>query len=134
MVGHNSVDGDTWHLPQDGVQSPYLGWRLVGGTGLVGRPTVVTIRDGLQLFAADGVGALRTAVYRGGALSDWTSLGGSGLTGAPAVVVYPGFRLRVFARTTDGAIVTRVQDGTGAFGAPGNRSATSSRPVRPRRC
>ncbi|MBE1488909.1 RICIN domain-containing protein [Plantactinospora soyae] len=116
LVVFTLVNGGLWHLPQDGVQSPYLGWRFVGGTGLVGRPTVVTIRDGLQVFAADAAGALHTATYRGGTLSDWISLGGSGLTGAPSVVVFPGFRPRVFARAADGAIVTKGQDATGAFG------------------
>ncbi|MEO3745914.1 hypothetical protein [Plantactinospora sp. B5E13] len=117
LVVFTLAGGGLWHLPQDGVQAPYLGWRFVGGSGLVGRPVAVTIRDGLQLFAADANGALHTATYRGGALSDWTSLGGTGLNGIPAVVVYPGFRLRVFARSADGTIVSKVQDGSGAFGA-----------------
>ncbi|HEU5111103.1 MAG TPA: RICIN domain-containing protein [Micromonosporaceae bacterium] len=111
------ASGALWALPQDGRNTPFIGWRSVGGSGLVGTPTVVTIRDGLQLFAYDGGGALRTATYRAGALSDWTGLGGSGLTGAPAAVVYPGYRIRVFARSADGTIVTKRQDAEGVFEA-----------------
>lgn len=112
------ADGRLWHAVQSGVDGPFSSWRSLGDVDLVGTPTVVVVRDGLQIFARDSAGALRTATYlAGGALSGWTTLGGSGLTGSPAVVVYPGFRLRVVVCTADGTVVTKAQDDTGAFPA-----------------
>lgn len=107
--------GGLWHLPQDGVNTPFMGWRFVGGSGLVGTPVVITMRDGLQVFAHDTAGTLQTATYRAGVLSDWASLGGAGLTGTPAVVLHPGYSIRVFARTAQGYIVTKRQNSTGDF-------------------
>jgi hypothetical protein len=117
LVTFALVGGQLWHLPQDGTNLPYGAWRLIGGTGLVGEPTVVTVRDGLRIFALDQAGALQTALYRSGTLGDWTSLGGSGLTGTPAAVVLPGYLSRVVVRTADGHIATKAEKSDGTFDA-----------------
>jgi hypothetical protein len=76
---------------------------------------VVAVDDALEVVALTTAGSVRMAAYHpGGTLSDWTDLGGTGLTGAPAVVVYPGFRLRVFARDVTGAVVSRTPGGSWA--------------------
>jgi hypothetical protein len=109
------VDGQLWHLPQNGANGPYTSWRNLGDADLAGPPTLATLSDGLQLVALDTSGAVKTATYRAGALSAWTGLGGSGFTGTPAVVALPGGRLRVVVRGGDGTIVTKQQDATGAW-------------------
>ncbi len=109
--------GGLWHLPQDGTNTPFGAWRYIGGKNLVGTPTAVALRDGLRLFALDTNGAVQTADYRAGVLSDWTGLGGVGLTGTVSAVVYPGYRIRVFARTGAGAVVTKLADASGSFPA-----------------
>jgi hypothetical protein len=78
---------------------------------------VVTIRDGLRIFALNPSGALLTALYRNGTLSDWTSLGGAGLTGTPAAVVLPGYLTRVVVRTADGLLATKAEKADGTFDA-----------------
>jgi len=108
------ADGRLWVYAQTG-RVPF--WRNLGDQDLVGTPTVVAIRNGLQLFARDTAGAIRTAQYVDGALSAWTDLGGAGATSTPSVVVYPGYRLRVFVRAADGTIASKAQDTTGAFPA-----------------
>jgi hypothetical protein len=110
------ADGRLWSKAQGSANGAYGLWRDLGDIDLAGAPTAVTLRTGLQLFALDTAGVLRTATYdAAGALSAWTALSATGLTGAPAVVVYPGFSLRVFARAADGTIITKRQDSTGAF-------------------
>ncbi|WP_156213547.1 hypothetical protein [Lentzea aerocolonigenes] len=102
-------DGRLWQLTSE------PSWTSLGDADLAGTPTVVTIRDGLQLFALNTTGTLLTAIYRDGALSGWTSLGGTGLTGSPAVIVTPGFRARVVVRSADGTLVTKLQEVSGTF-------------------
>jgi hypothetical protein len=109
--------GQVWRTALPATQAPFMGWRLVGGSGLTGPVSVALTTSGFRLFALDTAGTLRTATYAGGALSDWASLGGSGLTGKPAVVLYPGYRLRVFVRAADGTVLTKMQDGAGVFEA-----------------
>jgi hypothetical protein len=109
--------GGLWHLPHSNVAGPYRPWVNLGVTGLTGLPTAVAGRDGLQLFGTHASGSVRTATLSvAGIVSAWTDLGGTGLNGTPAVVVYPGFRMRAFARAADGTIVTKMQDA--AFGWP----------------
>jgi hypothetical protein len=117
LVTFAIVGGNLWHLPQDGTSLPYGAWRLIGNGPLVGEPTVVTIRDGLRIFALNPSGALLTALYRNGTLSDWTSLGGAGLTGTPAAVVLPGYLTRVVVRTADGLLATKAEKADGTFDA-----------------
>lgn len=108
--------GGLWYLSQPSVSGPYRSWTSLGVSGVAGSPAVVTVRDGLQIFALDGAGAMQTAMLSAaGTVSAWTSLGGSGLTGTPAAVVYPGYRLRVFARDTNGSVLTKAQDATLAW-------------------
>lgn len=118
------ADGQLWVLSQTAANGSYATWRCLGAAGLTGTPAVVAVNGALQVVAMNADGALRTATYHpGGALSAWTELdgselaGGAGLTGSPAVVVYPGYRLRVFARAADGAVVTKAQDSAGTFAA-----------------
>jgi hypothetical protein len=115
LVTFSIVGGNLWHLPQDGTNLPFGGWRLISTSTLVGEPTVVTVRDGLRIFALDQSGALLTALYRSGSLSDWTSLGGVGLTGIPAAVVLPGYLTRIVVRDADGHIVTKAEKAGGTF-------------------
>jgi hypothetical protein len=105
-----STEGELWVNAQTGMLPR---WKSLGDFDLVGTPSVVGSRNGLQVFAVGPGGSVTTAEYTGGvALSAWTSLGGSGLNGAVAPVVYPGFRMRVFVRAADGTVVTKAQ-GTG---------------------
>jgi hypothetical protein len=138
QVAAHNTDSDVWVNTQATKSPPAWGtWvdeggsmsshaalvRLGDGTlvvfatdaDLVGTPTAAVVSNGVQVFALDTAGALKTALYSGGVLAAWTSLGGQGLTGSPAVVVYPGWRLRVFVRAADGAILTKMQDAAGVF-------------------
>jgi hypothetical protein len=119
LVVFTLVNGGLWHLPEavNNPSAPYGAWRFVGGSGLIGTPTVVSLLDHIQVFALNAAGHLHTASYQAGKLSDWTNLGGPVLNGTPSVVVYPGFWTRVFGRTADGTIVTRKQNNDGTWTA-----------------
>jgi hypothetical protein len=108
------ADGKLWIRTPSGLAPA---WTNLGDQNLVGSPVIVANRDGLQLFAVDSAGAVKTAAYTTGVLSAWTNLGDVDATGAPAVVVYPGYRMRVLVRQGDGTIATKYQDATGAFPA-----------------
>ncbi|MGW4109820.1 hypothetical protein ACWEFJ_02970 [Actinosynnema sp. NPDC004786] len=104
------TDGKLWL--HDG--SP---WRNLGDVDLTGTPAAVPVRDGVQVFGRVADGSVGTLLYRtDGTVSAWTSLGGAG-RGTPSVVVYPGYRLRVFATAEDGTVTTKIQDATGVFPA-----------------
>ena len=107
--------GRVWRCSLNSSPAPFMDWRLVGGSGLAGPVTAALTTTGLRLFARDAGGAVQTATYTSGALSDWTSLGGSGFTDQPAVVIYPGYRLRIFVRAADGTIQTKIQNASGVF-------------------
>lgn len=115
LVTFAVVGGSMWHLPQDGTNTPYGAWRQIGGSGLVGEPTVVTIRDGLRLFSQSTNGTVLTAAYRNGALSDWVSLGQQTFVGAVSAAVFPGYRVRVVARDAAGHVFTKVETATDTF-------------------
>jgi hypothetical protein len=103
--------GKPWHLTQSSVAGPYGTWRSLGTTTLTGQLSAVPGQNGLQLFGTDTSGAVLTAtLYATGTATAWTNLGGTGYTGTPAAVVYPGYRMRVFARTATGTIVTKIQN------------------------
>jgi hypothetical protein len=108
-------NGVLWTVSQTAANGRYGVWVNHGDADLVGTPTVVKVSNGIQVFARDTAGAVKTALMSGGTLSAWTSLGGSGLTGSPSVVVSPGFSLRVFVRASDGSVVTKKQDSGGAW-------------------
>ncbi|GII20416.1 hypothetical protein [Planosporangium mesophilum] len=115
-----AVDGDgvLFANQQTAVNGGYGIWAAVGSLRVAGAPAVAPSQTGLQLFARDTSGMLRTAGYEvSGSLSDWLNLGASGSTGAPSVVVYPGYRLRLFVRAADGSIATMIQDNGGAWPA-----------------
>jgi len=109
------ADGRLWYIQQGGANGAYGSWHSLGAAGLAGAPAAVAVSNGIQVFARDSGGALRTALFSGGTLSAWTSLGGSGLTGTPAVVINPGWILRVLVRAGDGSIQTKKQDSAGAW-------------------
>jgi len=113
------IGGALWYAPEsvNNTQTPYGAWRSLGGTGLAGTPVSVLTRTGVRIFALDTAGALQTAVFEAGTLSDWTSLGGTGLNGTPSVVVNPGYAASVFVRSADGTIVTKKQNADGTFPA-----------------
>ncbi|WP_433340287.1 tachylectin-related carbohydrate-binding protein [Streptomyces sp. CA-253872] len=115
------ADGKPWY------RTDFAGWLPLSGDGLTGSLTAVTVRDGVQLFGTDTTGVLRTAAFSGGAVGAWTAVGDQAVTGAPAVVVYPGYRLGVYARATSGRVVTVSQPSEGAafpaaFGEVGDRA------------
>ncbi|QXE38285.1 trypsin-like serine protease [Streptomyces sp. GMY02] len=102
-------DGKPWYRAQQRPNVDFMGWIRLGGDGFAGPLTAVTVRDSIQLFGTDSTGQLRTANFKNGAVGSWTSLGDQKITHTPSVVVYPGYRLGVFARGTNGKIVTLVQ-------------------------
>lgn len=90
-------------------------WRNLGDANLTGTPAVVAVRDGVQVFARDDTGTVVTLLHRpDGTTTPWTNLGGTG-AGTPSVVVYPGYRLRIFAQAADGTVTTKQQDINGVF-------------------
>jgi hypothetical protein len=106
------------YLTQSSVAGPYNTWRNLGSVTLTGPVTATLGQNGLQLFGIDTTGAVQTVtLYANGTQTAWTNLGGTGYSGTPAVVVYPGYRMRVFARAADGTIVTKIQDASLAWPA-----------------
>ncbi|MFJ4471911.1 trypsin-like serine protease [Streptomyces sp. NPDC089424] len=108
------ADGRPWYRAQQRPNVDFMGWIRLDGEGFAGPLTAVTVRDGIQLFGTDGTGQLRTATVKDGVAGTWTDLGDQKIGHTPAVVVYPGYRLGVFARSTGGKIVGMVQAGEGA--------------------
>ncbi|MER8071994.1 tachylectin-related carbohydrate-binding protein [Streptomyces sp. NPDC094034] len=114
----SDADGKPWYRIQQRANVDFMGWMPLGGSGFEGPFTAVTVRDGIQLFGRNASGVLSTALFKeAGTLSAWTALGAQGVTGTPAVVVYPGYRLRVFATDGNGTVVTTSQSAEGgAYG------------------
>ncbi|MGP2437029.1 tachylectin-related carbohydrate-binding protein [Streptomyces sp. JW3] len=108
------ADGKPWYRVQQRANVDFLGWMPLTGEGFTGPLTAVTVRDGIQLFGTDANGTLRTATFSNGAVGTWTTLGDRTITGTPSVIVYPGYRLGVFARDTTGHIIglTQTTEGT----------------------
>ena len=108
-------EGKLWHY-RPVTTTSY--WRSLGDQDLVGPVSTAPVEQGVQLFARDTTGAIRTALYAtDGSMSAWTSLGGTGIADNPAVVVYPGYRLRVFVRAADGTVQTKLQETAGGWPA-----------------
>lgn len=105
------TDGALWVYQQTGT---IPAWKALGKQSLVGTPTVVATRTGVRLFVRTATGAVKTAEYSGDVLSAWVDLGGTGTT-KPAAVVYPGYRIRLFAQQADGTTATKYQDTAGVF-------------------
>ncbi len=107
--------GAPWYRLQQRANVDFMGWTPLSGTGFSGPLTAVTVRDGVQLFGKNAAGVLSTALFKEpGTLSSWTTVGTRAITGTPAVILYPGYRLRVFATDTTGTVVTTVQDSEGS--------------------
>jgi hypothetical protein len=112
------ADGKPWYRIQQRANVDFMGWMPLSGTGFAGPLKAVTVRDGIQLFGKDSSGNLSTALFKeDGTLSAWTSLGNPAITGSVSVVVYPGYRMRLFATDTNGNVVTAGQSVEGgAYG------------------
>ncbi|MBB4910846.1 hypothetical protein [Actinophytocola algeriensis] len=108
------ADGKLWAFVRAGT-TPY--WRNLGDQDLVGTPSTATVRDGVQVFARTAAGTVKTLVFRDDlTVTAWSDLGGS-IAETPAAVTYPGYRVGLFARTVDGAVMMKKQDAAGAFPA-----------------
>ncbi|CAL9548733.1 hypothetical protein SUDANB145_04378 [Streptomyces sp. enrichment culture] len=108
------ADGRPWYRAEQEADGYFMSWLPLSGGSHTRPLTAVTVRDGIQLFGVNASGTLTTAHFSDGTLSAWTNLAGTGFTGTPAVVVYPGYRLAVFARDADGHIVHLAQSSEGA--------------------
>jgi hypothetical protein len=104
------ANGAPWYRLQTAANGDFLGWLPLSGTGFSGPFTAVTVRNGLQLFGRDASGVLSTALFKAdGTLSSWTSLGAQAISGTPSAVVYPSYRIRLFATDANGNVVTASQ-------------------------
>jgi hypothetical protein len=113
------ANGKPWYRIQQRANVDFLGWMPLSGTGFTGPLTAVTVRDGIQLFGRKADGTLSTALFKeAGTLSAWTGMGAQAIAGTPSIVVYPGYRMRVFATDPSGNVITTSQavEG-GAYGA-----------------
>ncbi|WP_189223425.1 hypothetical protein [Saccharothrix coeruleofusca] len=109
------ADGKLWAHAQTG-SVPY--WRNLGDQDLTGSLEVVAVRSGVQVFGLTTAGSIKVIqYYDDGSVSAWADLGGVGLNSAPSVVVRPGYSAQVFVRDAGGAIVSKLQDGSGAWPA-----------------
>ncbi|MER7107850.1 tachylectin-related carbohydrate-binding protein [Streptomyces sp. NPDC000229] len=110
--------GKPWYRLQAAANAETMSWMPLAGSGFAGPLTVTQVRDGIQLFGRNASGVLSTALFKqDGTLSAWTAIGTQAVTGAPSVIVYPGYRMRIFATDTNGKIVTTVQSAEGgAYG------------------
>ncbi|MFB6425607.1 tachylectin-related carbohydrate-binding protein [Streptomyces microflavus] len=113
-----AADGSPWYRIQQRPNVDFMGWMRLSGSGLAGTLQAVTVRDGVQLFATTTGGTLSTARFtESGTLTAWSGLGAQNVSGAPSVVVYPGYRIRVFANDGQGHVITAAQTTeNGAFG------------------
>ncbi|GAA2525106.1 hypothetical protein GCM10010201_24750 [Pilimelia columellifera subsp. columellifera] len=97
----------------DGMLLP---WIELDSPKLAVTPQAVARADGsVELVGIDVTGTVHSARYQSQSIGAWSSLGGDGFTGRPAAVSMPGPRLRVFARTAGGSIVSQLQHQDGAF-------------------
>ncbi|MFE4795752.1 tachylectin-related carbohydrate-binding protein [Streptomyces sp. NPDC056708] len=116
-----AVDGNgkPWYRIQQRANVDFMSWMPLTGSGLGGTLQAVTVRDGIQLFATTTSGTLTTARFtENGSISAWSGLGAQNVSGTPSLVVYPGYRIRVFANDGQGHIVTAAQSAeNGAYGS-----------------
>jgi hypothetical protein len=118
------VDGRLWSYAQTG-SVPY--WQDLGDQNLTATASVVRVRDGLRVFALNDQGDVKTVeYYDDGSVSTWSDLGGTGLADTPAVVTRPGYQLQVFARSSAGTVVSKLQDISGAWPADWQTTGTIS--------
>jgi hypothetical protein len=108
------ANGAPWYRLENAPNNNFMGWIPLSGTGFTSPFTAVTVRDGIQLFARKADGTLSTALFKeDGTLSAWTAIGTQAIVGTPSVVVYPGYRMRVFATDANGNVVTTSQSAEG---------------------
>ncbi|MFE9608021.1 trypsin-like serine protease [Streptomyces sp. NPDC006012] len=108
------AEGHPWYRAQQRANVDFMGWvRLSGGT-FAGPLTAVAVRDGIQLFGTGTDGQLRTAAFKDGQLSGWSTVGDRKVTGGVSAVVYPDYRVGVFARGGDGTVLSAVQSAENA--------------------
>ncbi|MFI6034764.1 tachylectin-related carbohydrate-binding protein [Streptomyces sp. NPDC051315] len=112
------ANGVPWYRLENVPNNTFMGWIPLPGTGLTGPLTAVTVRDGIQLFGRKADGTLSTALFKeDGTLTAWTGMGTQTIAGTPSVVIYPGYRMRVFATDANGNVVTTSQSAEGgAYG------------------
>jgi hypothetical protein len=112
------ANGMPWYRLENVPDNSFMGWMPLSGTGFTGPLTAVTVRDGIQLFGRKADGTLSTALFKeDGTLSAWAAIGTQAIAGTPSVVVYPGYRMRVFATDANGNVVTTAQSAEGgAYG------------------
>ncbi|CAM5419259.1 tachylectin-related carbohydrate-binding protein [Streptomyces aurantiogriseus] len=112
------ANGVPWYRLENVPNNNFMGWMPLSGTGFTGSFTALTVRDGIQLFGRKADGTLSTALFKeDGTLSAWTPLGTQAIVGTPSVVVYPGYRIGVFATDANGNVVTTAQSAEGgAYG------------------
>ncbi|MFI1397373.1 tachylectin-related carbohydrate-binding protein [Streptomyces sp. NPDC020681] len=104
------ASGAPWYRIQQKTNAEFLGWMPLSGTSFTGPLSTVAVRDGIQLFGRNADGTLSTALFKeDGTLSAWTAIGGQTFSGTPAVVIYPGYRIRIFATDAAGKLVTTTQ-------------------------
>lgn len=130
------AEGRPWYRIQVAANAETLSWMPLAGSGISGPLTAVPVRDGIQLFGRNASGALSTALFKqDGTLSAWTAIGTQATTGTPSVIVYPGYRMRIFATDANGKIVTTAQSaegGTyGAWTSVGDSAQDNGTPVDP---
>jgi hypothetical protein len=121
-----AIDGNgvLWTLQQPAPNAPHTAWMSTGVTGLTGTPAVVSLSNGIRVFARDTTGDIKTALYANRTLTGCASLNGSGLTGTPALVVLPGNRIWVFARAANGSIQAQENTTSGTFPGTWNTVGT----------
>lgn len=108
------ASGKPWYRILTAANGEFRGWMPLAGTGFADSFTAVTVRNGIQLFGRNASGVLSTALFADdGTLSAWTPIGAQAIGGTPSVIVYPGFRLRIFAKDGNGKIVTTSQSTEG---------------------
>jgi hypothetical protein len=117
VIFATDVDGALWVLPQVTANGSFGAWLGTGLGGLASEPVLAPIAGGIQIFARDTAGTLRTALFADMAVTGCTAVGDAPIQGTPSVVTYPGSRLQVFARSADDTVVTIGQDSAGAFGS-----------------
>ncbi|MFV0129514.1 tachylectin-related carbohydrate-binding protein [Streptomyces sp. HMX112] len=138
LLAQFSLDaqGRPWYRLQIASNAETMSWMPLAGSGLTGPLTTVPVRGGVQLFARNATGGLSTALFgENGTLSAWAPIGSQSITGTPSVIVYPGYRMRIFATDPAGKVVTTAQTAEsgpyGAWSPVGDAAHDADGPVTP---
>ncbi|WP_078513291.1 tachylectin-related carbohydrate-binding protein [Streptomyces purpureus] len=107
--------GRPWYRLLSKNGSDFTAWMPLPGSGFSCPFTAVAARHGIQLFGKNASGTLSTALFKeDGTLSAWTTVGSQQIIGEPAVMSYQGYRMRIFATTAEGNVVTTAQTAEGS--------------------